>query len=32
MRKLYTMGYFCEDEHDIVKYIEENNIDVLVIS
>ena len=27
MRKLYTMGYFCEDEHDIVKYIDENNID-----
>ena len=27
MRKLYAMGYFCEDEHDIVKYIEENNID-----
>lgn len=27
MRKLYAMGYFCEDEHDIVKHIEENNID-----
>lgn len=27
MRRLYAMGYFCEDEYDIVKYIEENNID-----
>lgn len=27
-QKLYTMGYLCQDKHDIVKHIEENNIDI----
>lgn len=27
-RKLYAMGYPCVDKRDIVKYIEENNLDI----
>ena len=27
MRKLNAMGYWCEDEHDIIKYIEQYHLD-----
>lgn len=27
-QKLYAMGYPCVDKRDIVKYIEENNLDI----